>query len=152
MIWHIPEFFKATVSSNCSYTVLFYCEKKKVAIERNILPTWKLALQNVYKSPVIPIIVTKTYTIGAGNITYNTVPLKEGFWKIPMLCRSRTETLGIPSSGLLPNALAQQWKPKWAQQVLQATSHATADFLQQSGMHSRWAKFHDGDLNVNKIE
>lgn len=88
-----------------------------------------------------------------GNITHNTdIPLKEGFWKIPMLCRSRTETLGIPSSGLVPYALAQWWKPKWAQQVLLATSHATADFLQQSGMHSRWEKFHGGDLNVKKIE
>ena len=58
------------------YTVIFYCETKKVAIEINILPTWKLAWQNVYKSPVIPIIVTAA---GKHNIQYCT--FKRGFLK-----------------------------------------------------------------------
>ena len=174
MIWHnwILQSYQVTACT-LSFSIVKW---KKVAIEINILPTWKLAWQNVYKSPVIPIIVTAA---GKHNIQYCT--FKRGFlknsnalqksyrdtWhsiirasaKLAWVAAGRVTKSLVYTSGfvclqrrLAPNALAEQWKPKWSQQVLQSTSHATADFLQPSGMHSRWEKFHDGDLNVKKIK
>ena len=74
MIWHnwILQSYQVTACT-LSFSIV---KRKKVAIEINILPTWKLAWQNVYKSPVIPIIVTAA---GKHNIQYCT--FKRGFLK-----------------------------------------------------------------------